>query len=128
MRVHTAALILTAAWLVSWPSASAVAQRGTPPAVPAAGGRRGGPQPPVGSMPAHRFEKIADGVYYSTSTGSMSVGANACVIVNDQDVFVLDPGESPAAARALVGDLQTITDRPIKFVASSHFHFGRSHG
>ena len=34
-------------------------------------GRGGGPQPAVGSMPSRRFEKIADGVYYATSTGSM---------------------------------------------------------
>jgi len=91
-------------------------------------GRGGGPQPAVGSMPSRRFEKIAEGVYYATSTGSMSVGANACVIVNDQDVFVLDPGESPATARALVQDIKTITDKPIRFVANSHFHFDHSHG
>src|SRR5579864_3901152 len=86
------------------------------------GGRSGAPPPPVGSMPSRHFEKIAEGVYYATSTGSMSVGANSCVIVNDRDVFVLDPGESPATARALVEDIKTITDKPIKFVANSHIH------
>jgi hypothetical protein len=93
-------------------------------AQPASGGRfgRGGrPLPPVGSTPTRHFEKIADGVYYATSTGSMSVGANAVVIVNDQDVFLLDPGESPASARALVNEIKTITDKPIDFVADSHF-------
>ena len=92
------------------------------------GGRGGGPQPAVGSKPTRRFEKIADGVYYATSTGSMSVGANSCIVVNDQDVFVLDPGESPATARALVEEIKTITDKPIKFVANSHIHFDHSHG
>ena len=92
-------------------------------------GRAGGaPQPAVGSRPTRRFEKIAEGVYYATSTGSMSVGANSCVIVNDQDVFVLDPGESPATARALVEEIKTITDKPIRFVANSHIHFDHSHG
>ncbi len=88
----------------------------------------GVPQPAVGSRPTRRFEKIADGVYYATSTGSMQVGANSCVIVNDQDVFVLDPGESPATARALVEEIKTITDKPVKFVANSHIHFDHSHG
>jgi cyclase len=91
-------------------------------------GRGRGPQPPVGSMPSRRFEKISDGVYYATSTGSMSVGANSCVIVNDEDVFLLDPGESPATAKALVEDIKSITDKPIRFVANSHFHFDHSHG
>src|SRR5580692_3734448 len=67
----------------------------------------GGPLPQVGSMPSRRFEKIADGVYYATSTGSMQTGANSCVIVNENDVFLLDPGESPATARALVDDIKT---------------------
>ena len=58
----------------------------------------------------------------------MTVGANACIIVNDQDVFVLDPGESPAAGRALIEDVKSITDKPIKFVANSHYHFDHSHG
>jgi cyclase len=91
-------------------------------------GGRGGPQPSVGSLPAHRFEQVGDGVYYSTSTGSMATGANSCIIVNDQDVFVLDPGESPAAARALIQDVQSITNKPIKYVGNSHYHFDHSHG
>lgn len=95
-------------------------------AQPARRGTR--PLPPVGSTPTRHFEKIADGVYYATSTGSMSVGANSCVIVNDQEVFLLDPGESPATARALVNQIKTITGKPIRFVANSHFHFDHADG
>jgi len=96
--------------------------------VPGPAQQPGGPQPAVGSSPTRRFEKIAEGVYYATQTGSMQVGANSCVIVNDQDVFVLDPGESPATARALVEEIKTITDKPIRYIANSHFHFDHSHG
>ncbi len=109
MRTHRLVLIVSMLWI---------------PVVPGWAQQ----QPAVGSMPSRRFEKIADGVYYATSTGSMSVGANSCIVVNDKDVFVLDPGESPATARALVEDIKTITDKPIRFVANSHFHFDHSHG
>ncbi len=99
-----------------------------PGAAQTRGGAAVGPLPPVGSSPTRRFEKIADGVYYATSTGSMSVGANSCIVVNDNDVFLLDPGESPTTARALVEEIKTITDKPVRFVANSHYHFDHSHG
>ncbi len=122
MRTRRSAHILSIAVLASALGILGFAQQaGSGP-----GGR--GAQPAVGSMPSRRFEKIADGVYYATSTGSMSVGANSCIVVNDQDVFLLDPGESPATARALVEDIKTITDKPIRFVADSHIHFDHSHG
>ena len=57
--------------------------------------RGGGPptMPPApGSLPAHQFEKVAEGVYYATATGSMTIGSNAVVIVNDEDVLLVDPG------------------------------------
>jgi cyclase len=115
-------LHLLTALLISLGSARLNAQ-------PAAGfGRGGQPLPPVGSMPTRRFEKVAEGVYYATSTGSMSVGANSCIVVNEQDVFLLDPGESPVTAQALVNEIRTITDKPVRFVANSHFHFDHSHG
>jgi len=90
MRTHRLVLIVSMLWI---------------PVVPDG---RNSNQRSVDAQP--RFEKIADGVYYATSTGSMSVGANSCIVVNDKDVFVLDPGESPATARALVEDIKTITD------------------
>jgi hypothetical protein len=53
---------------------------------------------------AHRFEKVADGVYYATASGTMNVGANSPVLVNDDEVLIVDPSITPAAARALVAD------------------------
>jgi len=37
--------------------------------------------------------------------GSMSVGANSCIVVTTTTVFLLDPGESPTTARALVEEI-----------------------
>jgi cyclase len=130
MRMRRSASILALALLVlAWVMLEAAAQqpRGGGP-VAGAGGRGGGPQPAVGSMPTRRFEKITEGVYYATATGSMSVGANSCVFVNDQDVLLIDPGETPATARAFVEDIKTITNKPVKYVVDSHYHFDHAHG
>ena len=85
--------------------------------------------PPVpGSLPAHRFDKVAEGVYYSTATGSMTTGSNSVVIVNDEDVLIVDPGITPAAATAFIADVKTLTDKPIKYVVDTHYHYDHAFG
>ena len=60
---------------------------------------------PALSGKAYKFEKIADGVYYATATGSMVTGSNNVAIVGNRDVLVVDTGTTPAAARAFIEDL-----------------------
>ncbi len=85
--------------------------------------------PPVpGSLPAHKFEKVAEGVYYATGTGSMNTVSNGVVIVNADDVLIVDPGITPAAARAFIADVKTLTPKPIKYVVDSHYHYDHAFG
>jgi cyclase len=128
MRTRRYAYILTVAVLaLTWGLLEAAQQRGGAPGG-APGGRGAGPQPAVGSSPSRRFEKIVEGVYYVTSTGSMSVGSNSVVIVNDDDALLIDPGESPATARAFLEEIKSVTNKPVKYVIDSHYHFDHVHG
>lgn len=77
---------------------------------------------------AHRFQKVADGIYYATSSGTMNVGANSPIILTDSEAVVIDSEITPAAARALVTDLKAITDKPVKYVIDSHYHYDHAHG
>jgi cyclase len=77
---------------------------------------------------AYKFDKIADGVYYATAAGTMITGGNNTVIVNDRDVMLVDAGITPAAARALLEDLRTITDKPVRWVVNTHFHYDHTAG
>src|SRR5262245_53553969 len=77
---------------------------------------------------AHRFEKITDGIYYATSSGVMNVGANSPVIVGDHEAIVIDSETSPAAGRALVQDIKAFTDKPVKYVIDTHYHFDHLFG
>lgn len=87
----------------------------------------------AGSMPfqaqviqgqAYKFEKIADGVYYATG----GAGSNNPVIVNERDVLLVDDGTTPAAARALLADLKLVTDKPVRYVVNTHFHYDHTDG
>src|SRR5215471_2653235 len=82
---------------------------------------------PVVQGSAYKFEKIADGVYYATVTAP-GLGSNNVVIVNDTDVLIVDTGTSPAAARAFVEDIKKLTDKPIRYVVNTHWHYDHTAG
>ena len=91
----------------------------------ASGARASGP---VTTGKVYNFEKIADGVYYATSSSAMATGGNHPIFVGDRDVFLVDAGTTPAAARALLEDLKLITDKPVRWVVNTHFHFDHTNG
>src|SRR5258705_1279118 len=76
----------------------------------------------------YRFEKIADGVYYATATGSMVTGSNNVVIIGDRDVLVVDTGTTPAAARTFIQDLKLLTPKAVRYVVNTHFHYDHTDG
>ena len=71
----------------------------------------------------YAFEKIAEGVYYTTSSSLMATGGNHTIIVGDRDVFLVDAGATAAAGRALLEDMKLITDKPVRWVVNTHFHW-----
>jgi cyclase len=79
---------------------------------------------PVTQGKTYKFEKVADGVYYATG----GFGSNNVVIVNDQDVLVVDDGATPAAARAFLEDIKKITNKPVRYVVNTHFHYDHTDG
>ena len=76
----------------------------------------------------HKFEKVADGVYFVTGIGKVFVMSNSLVIVNDDGVVVVDSHITPAAARSLITDIKRVTDKPVTTLINSHFHYDHSHG
>ena len=83
---------------------------------------------PVVTGKAYKFEKITDGVYYATATGSMVTGSNNVLIVGDRDAMVVDTGTSPTAARAFIEDIKLITMKPVRYVVNTHFHYDHTDG
>src|ERR1700679_313668 len=79
---------------------------------------------PVVQGKAYKFEKVAEGVYYA----SEGTGSNNVVIVNDLDVVLVDDGTTPTAAKALLEDVKLLTNRPVKTVINTHFHYDHTDG
>ena len=77
---------------------------------------------------SHRFEEVAEGVWLATGTGSVLTMSNAMVLVGEFDTLVVDSNVTPAAARALIDSISVITDKPIRYLVNSHYHFDHAHG
>src|SRR5689334_19035612 len=77
---------------------------------------------------AFRFNKVREGVYHAVGTGNLAVVGNSSFIVNDDDVIVVDDHVSPAAAWVLLEEIKTVTNKPVRTVINTHFHFDHAHG
>ncbi len=77
---------------------------------------------------SHRFVEVADGVWHVSGTGSVYTMSNSMVLVGEFDTLVVDSHVTPAAARALLESIPVITDKPVRYLVNSHYHFDHAHG
>ena len=77
---------------------------------------------------AFKFNQVKPGIYHAIGTGALAVVGNSSFIVNDEDVIVVDDHVSPAAAWVLLEEIKEITNKPVRTVINTHFHFDHAHG
>ena len=54
--------------------------------------------------------------------------SNVMVLVGQNDTLVVDSHVTPTAARALLDALPALTDKPVRYLVNSHYHFDHAHG
>ena len=77
---------------------------------------------------AHRFIQVAPGVYAALGNGTIETRDTSGVIINNDDVFLVDTNITPEATRRLVNDVKTLTDKPIRYVVNTHWHYDHVDG
>ncbi|MGH9861856.1 MAG: MBL fold metallo-hydrolase [Candidatus Acidiferrales bacterium] len=79
---------------------------------------------------AFEIVPVADGVYAAIgrATAPMAIGCNAGIVVNKDDVLVVDTHLTPSAARALLGQIKQLTDKPVRYVVDTHWHNDHTQG
>ena len=70
----------------------------------------------------YRLDKVTDGVYLAVPARPSPDSANIPVIVTDQDVVLVGSHLTRAAARTLVEQVRTVTDKPVRFIVNTHYH------
>jgi glyoxylase-like metal-dependent hydrolase (beta-lactamase superfamily II) len=74
------------------------------------------------------LKPVVPGVYAALSKEQYKVNCNAAVIFLDDSVLVVDTHSKPSAARALQAQIKTLTDKPVRFVVNTHFHWDHYQG
>jgi cyclase len=74
------------------------------------------------------IKPMADGVWAAISKPTYKVNCNAAIILFDDSVLVVDTHSKPSAARALIEQVKKLTDKPVKYVVNTHFHWDHYQG
>ncbi len=64
------------------------------------------------------FDKLSDHAYAYTAQGDPNTG----VVIGDDAVMVVDTQATPVMARDVIRRIREVTDKPIRYVALSHYH------
>ena len=83
---------------------------------------------PAQTPVAHRFIQVAPGVYSAIGNGTIETRSSNMVIVNADDVFLVDTNITPEATRLLINDIKTLTDKPVRYVVNTHWHYDHTNG
>ena len=78
--------------------------------------------------PIFDLKPIVDGVYAAVAKPVHKINCNAVVIVLAESVLVVDTHSKPSAARALMDQIKTVTNKPVKYVVNTHFHWDHTQG
>jgi len=74
------------------------------------------------------IKPMADGVYAAIAKPAYKVNCNAAIILLGDSVLVVDTHSKPSAARALIEQIKKITDKPVRYVVNTHFHWDHYQG
>ncbi|HEY4046660.1 MAG TPA: MBL fold metallo-hydrolase [Acidobacteriaceae bacterium] len=75
------------------------------------------------------IEKVADGIYFAQARPQAMTNCNASIYVGAKDVVVVDAHSKPSAAACLIAQIKReITEKPVRYVINTHFHWDHTQG
>src|SRR6516165_7996750 len=74
------------------------------------------------------IKPMADGVYAAIAKPAYKINCNATIILLGDSVLVVDTHSKPSAARALIEQIKKITNKPVRYVVNTHFHWDHYQG
>ena len=75
-------------------------------------------------------QKVAEGVYLFSTTpyGDVGMSGNSVAILSEDSVLVFDSNGLPETAEKIIGEIRKLTDKPVKYLVNSHWHWDHWHG
>jgi glyoxylase-like metal-dependent hydrolase (beta-lactamase superfamily II) len=73
-------------------------------------------------------QQVVPGVWAAIARPQYKINCNAAIIELDDSLLVVDTHSKPSAARALIEQIKTISNKPVRFVVDTHFHWDHYQG
>jgi cyclase len=82
-----------------------------------------------GDKPPVRTE-LAPGIFLFTTPayGDVGLDGNSIAITSNNGVMVFDTNGTPAASAAVLAEIRKLTDKPVRYVVNSHWHWDHWYG
>jgi hypothetical protein len=75
------------------------------------------------------IEKVADGVFAALAKPQAMTNSNAAIFVLSRDVLVVDAHSKPSAAASLLAQIrEEVTEKPVRYLVNTHFHWDHTQG
>ena len=75
------------------------------------------------------IEKVADGVFGALAKPQVMTNCNAVIFVLSRDVLVVDAHSKPSAAASLLAQIKKeVTNKPVRYLVNTHFHWDHTQG
>jgi cyclase len=74
--------------------------------------------------------EIAKGIYLFVSKpyGDVGLDGNSIAILSNDGVLVFDSNGTPASSAAVLAEIRALTDKPVKYIVNSHWHWDHWYG
>jgi cyclase len=119
-----AAALLALAIIAAPQFGAAQSQAQTPPAAQ----QQPPAQPQAGAVPPFTVKALGHNAFAAIAVPGGGAGSNASFIIGEDGVLVVDTFVSANAARALLAEIRTHTQAPIKYVVNTHYHIDHVSG
>ncbi|HSA57233.1 MAG TPA: MBL fold metallo-hydrolase [Gemmatimonadaceae bacterium] len=66
--------------------------------------------------------QVAQDIYHFRTAFDGYTRSSSVVVINERDVLVFDAHTRPSTARAVIQEIRTLTDKPVRWLVNSHWH------
>src|SRR5215831_1793054 len=82
------------------------------------------------NRPASTRTEIVPGVHLFTTApyGDVGLDGNSIAVLSRDGVLVFDTNGTPAAAAAVLAEIRKLTDKPVRYIVTSHWHWDHWQG
>lgn len=82
------------------------------------------------NRPAPTRTEIAPGVhlFQTPSYGDVGLDGNSIAVMSSDGVLVFDSNGTPSASAAILAEIRKLTDKPVRYVVNSHWHWDHWYG